>query len=57
MLCDLKLLLIFEDTTGTLIEYSNHNKFNQFDYFADHPVDKISQYSANDVKICKQYKP
>ena len=50
MLCDLKLLLIFEDTNGTLMQYSTHNTFNQLNYFANHSEDKIIQFSPNDVK-------
>jgi hypothetical protein len=40
MLCDLKLLLIFEDTTGALIQYSTHGIFNQFEYFTNFMEEK-----------------
>lgn len=48
MLCDLKLLLIFEDTTGALVQYSTHGIFNQFEYFTNFMEEKIIQFSPKD---------
>jgi hypothetical protein len=48
MLCDLKLLLIFEDTTGALVQYSAHDIFNQFEYFTNFMEDENTKFSPRD---------
>lgn len=56
MLCDVKMLLVFEDLNGELIRYSTHGIYDPEEYFKDAWHHTERSFTSKDV-ISKFFSP
>ena len=55
MLCNVKMLLAFEDLHGNLIQYSTHGIFDPKQYFSGNKALTAYEFTSKHVSACVEF--